>query len=55
MPLMRYGFLDESGGVDPFSGSHFLVVAVLTTKTPRPIELHLKRAKKTLGRKAKAS
>jgi len=35
---MRYGFLDESGGADPFSGSHFLVVAVLSTNVPRPIE-----------------
>lgn len=53
MPLIRYGFLDESGGVDPFSGSHFLVVAVLTTRTPRPIKLHLKRARKGLRRKAR--
>ncbi len=50
---MRYGFLDESGGADPFSGSHFLVVAVLTTNVPRPIELHVKRARKSLGRKAR--
>ncbi len=50
---MRYGFLDESGGADPFSGSHFLVVAVLTTNIPRPIELHVKRARKSLGRKAR--
>jgi hypothetical protein len=50
---MRYGFLDESGGADPFSGSHFLVVAVLTTNVPRPIELHVKRARKSLRRKAR--
>jgi len=50
---MRYGFLDESGGADPFSGSHFLVVAVLSTHVPRPIELHVKRARKSLGRKAR--
>ena len=50
---MRYGFLDESGGADPFSGSHFLVVALLTTNMPRPIELHVKRARKSLGRKAR--
>ncbi|MBM3299215.1 MAG: DUF3800 domain-containing protein [Deltaproteobacteria bacterium] len=48
-----YGFLDEAGGADPFSGSHFLVVAVLTTNVPRPIELHVKRARKSLGRKAR--
>jgi len=50
---MRYGFLDESGGADPFSGSHFIVVAVLTTNVPRPIELHIKRARKSLRRKAR--
>lgn len=50
---MRYGFLDESGSADPFSGSRFLVVTVLTTNVPRPIELHVKRARKSLGRKAR--
>lgn len=50
---MRYGFLDESGGADPFSGSHFLIVAVLSTDVPRPIELHVKRARKSLGRRAR--
>ena len=50
---MRYSFLDDSGGADPFSGSHFLVVAVLTTNVPRPIALHVKRARKSLGRKAR--
>ena len=48
---MRYGFLDESGDVDPFSGTRFLVVAVLSTTAPRPIELHVKRARKSLGKK----
>ena len=48
---MRYGFLDESGNVDPFSGTRFLVVAVLSTAAPRPIELHVKRARKRLGKK----
>jgi len=51
---MRIGFLDESGGVDPFSGSHFLVVALLTTDVPRKIELHIKRARQKLGRRARA-
>ena len=45
---MRYGFLDESGDVDPFSGTRFLVVAALSTAAPRPIELHIKRARKRL-------
>ena len=48
---MRYGFLDESGNVDPFSGTRFLVVAVLSTLAPRSIELHVKRARKSLGKK----
>jgi hypothetical protein len=51
---MRCGFLDESGGADPFSGSHFLVVAILCADNPRPLELHVKRARKSLGRKAHA-
>lgn len=50
---MRFGFLDESGGVDPFSGSHILVVAALTTHIPRRIELHVKRVRQKLGRRAR--
>ena len=50
---MRYGFLDEAGGADPFSGSRFLVVVAFTTNVPRPIELHVKRARKGLGRRAR--
>lgn len=49
---MHYADLDESGDVAPFSGSRFLGVAVLVTETPRPIELHVKRARQSLGRKA---
>lgn len=49
----RYGFLDESGGADPFSGSRFLVVTVLLSTAIRPIELHVKRARQSLGRKAR--
>jgi len=44
-----YGFLDESGVVAPFSGSRFLVVTILATAIPRPIELHVKRAHKKYG------
>ncbi len=51
---MRVGFLDESGGVDLFSGSYVLVVAVLTAHIPRKIELHVKRARQKLGRRARA-
>ncbi len=51
---MHYGFVDEAGGVDPFSGSRFLVVAALVTRVPRPIELHIKRAREKLGRRVHA-
>ena len=44
-----YAFLDESGDVSPFSGSRFLVIAVLVTAEPRSIELHIKRAHKKYG------
>jgi len=46
---LQYAFVDESGTVDPFSGSHFLVIALLSTTRPRPIELHVKRALKKYG------
>lgn len=51
---LQYGYLDESGDVALFSGSRYLVVAILITQDPRPIELHVKRARKSLGRKASA-
>lgn len=50
---MQYAYLDESGDVAPFSGSRFLVVAVLATEAPRAIELHVKRARQSLGRKVR--
>jgi len=46
---LRYAFVDESGTVAPFSGSHFLVITLLATTRPRPIELHVKRAHKKYG------
>lgn len=46
---MYYVFEDESGDVAPFSGSHFLVVALLGMQQTRPVELHIKRALKTYG------
>ena len=48
-----YGYLDESGDVAPFRGSRHLIVTILLTPNPRPIELHVKRARKALGRKAR--
>ena len=35
-----YGYLDESGDAVPFFGSRYLVVAALSVRNPRPIELH---------------
>lgn len=45
-----HAFIDESGTVAPFSGSHFLVIALLGTTRPRQIELHVKRAFKKYER-----
>jgi len=50
---LQYGYLDESGDVAPYSGSRFLIVAILITKDPRPIELHVKRTHRSLGRQAR--
>jgi hypothetical protein len=47
-PLI-YASVDESGTTDPFSGSHFLVIALLSTTNPRPIELHVRRAHRKYG------
>ncbi len=50
---LYYGYLDESGDVAPFSGSRYLIVSALLTGDPRPIELHVKRARTAMGRKAR--
>lgn len=46
---LQYAFVDESGTADAFSGSHFLAIALLSTRRPRAIELHVKRALKRYG------
>jgi len=52
---VHHGFLDESGGTGPAAeGDNFLTVAVLVTSNPRPIELHIKRARKRLRRKPRS-
>jgi len=49
---MHQGFLDESGGTGSAAeGDNFLIVAVLLASDPRPVELHVKRARKRLRRK----
>ena len=50
MPVgLQYAFIDESGTVGASHGSHFLVVAVLTTASPRHLELPVRRALKKYG------
>ena len=46
---MRHAFVDEAGTADPFSGSHFLVIALLSSERTRSIELIVKRALKKHG------
>lgn len=46
---MHYAFIDESGTVGVPGGSHFLVVALLNTGQPRPIELIIRKALKKYG------
>lgn len=48
-PPLQYAFLDESGTVSPFTGSHFLVAALISTAHPRVLELHVRRAQKKYG------
>lgn len=46
---IQFAFLDESGTVGISTGTHFLVVAVLTTESPRQLELPVRRTLKRLG------
>lgn len=46
---LHYAFMDESGTVG-VTGSHFLVVAVLTVAKPRDLEVPVRRAMKKTGR-----
>ncbi|MFQ6015931.1 MAG: DUF3800 domain-containing protein [Anaerolineae bacterium] len=48
--LLHHAFLDESGGIAIFvENDLFLVIAVLVTRNPRPVELLIKRAFKRFG------
>lgn len=47
---LYYSFIDESGTVGVPNGTHFLVVAVLTSTQPRELELPVRRALKKFGR-----
>jgi hypothetical protein len=48
--LLRYAFIDESGTPGADHGTHFLVIAILTTNQPRSLELPVRRALKKYGR-----
>jgi len=50
----HYSFVDESGTTSPFSGSQFFVVALLDTRNPRKIELHVRRLHKRFGTSLKS-
>jgi len=47
---LHYAFIDESGTVGVTTGTHFFVVGVLTSTTPRDLELPVRRALKKYGR-----
>ncbi len=47
--LMHFAFIDESGTVGIPGGTHFLVVALLSTGQPREIELPIRHALKKYG------
>lgn len=48
--VLHYAFIDESGTAGAENGTHFLVVAILSTNQPRSIELPVRRALKKYGR-----
>ena len=50
----HYSFIDESGSTSPFSGSRFFVVALLDTRNPRKIELHVRILHKRFGTSLKS-
>jgi hypothetical protein len=45
----HYAFIDESGTASPFSGSRYLVIALLAITTPKAIEMHVRRMQKKYG------
>ena len=50
----HYSFIDKSGTTSPFSGSRFFVVALLDTRNPRKVELHVRRLHKRFGTSLKS-
>jgi hypothetical protein len=48
---MHLAYVDESGAPSPADGNRYLAVAVLVPLTPRVIELHVRRARRSLRRR----
>jgi hypothetical protein len=48
---MHLAYVDESGAPSPADGSRYFVVAVLMPSAPRAIELHIRRARRSLHRR----
>lgn len=49
--ILRYAFMDESGTVGASTGTHFLVVAITSTATPRNLEKIARNAFKYASKK----
>jgi len=47
--ILHYAFMDESGTVGVSTGTHFLVIAVVSAAQPREIEQPIRRALKKYG------
>jgi hypothetical protein len=52
---MHLAYVDESGTPSPVDGSRYFTVAVLMPATPRVIELHIRRARRSLHRRTPLS
>lgn len=55
MNTPRLAFVDESGSPSPAGGGRFLAVAVLVLESSRAIELHVRRARRSLHRRSPSS
>ncbi len=55
MKMHRIAFVDESGAPSPADGGRFLAMAVLVVESSRSIELHVRRARRSLHRHAPIS
>jgi hypothetical protein len=53
--LMQFAYVDESGAPSPAGGGRYFVVAALVSSMPRAIELHVRRARRSLHRRTSSS